>query len=564
MTPVAEGCLGIDTSAQVEVFPVPDVYFNPETDTVCSGDTIDIFLMSHVAGSGFSWSASANSPLVSGFSADTGNRIRQAIFNSGTTAATVTYIVMPFANSCTGIPDSITVFVKPRPEISFLPGTLSICSSTTITISISSQTPNTTFSWTAMGSSPDLTGYSNGTGSIISQTLVNNGVSEEQVSYAVTPEADGCPGTDSTYIVTVFPVADVLFTPSGQTICSGESSSINLGSHVTGTTFSWTSIGSSPNVSGYSAGTGWIIAQQLVNTGTYIESVTYTVFPSANNCPGNNDAVVVEISPPPVVSLFLCHDTITTTNARPILLRGGVPLHGTYSGAGISNGTLYPALAGAGTHLVTYSYTNAYGCQSQSTQTLTIAGPSLHSCGDTVIDIRDGQLYPTVQINTQCWLAKNLNYGLQTPSSNLQRDNCIPEKFCFNEFTSKCMQYGGLYQWDELMTYSDEEQVQGLCPPGWHIPSQAEWEVLFAYYVNNAFAASPLLYNGYSGYNAQLSGARFINLTWDFEEFATLIWSSTSHGPFKAWAHGMNKYDHGVSYYPAYRMNAFSVRCLKD
>jgi uncharacterized protein (TIGR02145 family) len=169
-----------------------------------------------------------------------------------------------------------------------------------------------------------------------------------------------------------------------------------------------------------------------------------------------------------------------------------------------------------------------------------------------------------VQIGAQCWLARNLNYGNFTLSPFLQRDNCIPEKFCLNEAASNCSQYGGLYQWDEMMGYSATEQIQGLCPPGWHIPSEPDWNILFTHYINNAFAASPLLYSGYSGFNALLAGTRFINRVWDFEGFATLIWSSTSHGPFKAWAHGMNDYDHGVSFYPAYRLNAFSVRCLRD
>ncbi|HTX88878.1 MAG TPA: hypothetical protein VMC08_07820, partial [Bacteroidales bacterium] len=69
---------------------------------------------------------------------------------------------------------------------------------------------------------------------------------------------------------------------------------------------------------------------------------------------------------------------------------------------------------------------------------------------------------------------------------------------------------------------------------------------------------------GYSNFNAYLYGARFINSVWSFDSFATLIWSSTRIGTYKAWAHGMNTYNPSVSFYPAYRNNAFSVRCLKD
>jgi len=113
------------------------------------------------------------------------------------------------------------------------------------------------------------------------------------------------------------------------------------------------------------------------------------------------------------------------------------------------------------------------------------------------------------------------------------------------------------------MSYQDAEALQGLCPPGWHIPSEADWNTLFANWTYNAFAGAPLKYSGYSGFNALLTGAGLFNKIWEFDAFATFFWSSTSHGQFKAWGHGMNEYDHSVSYYPSFRANAFSVRCMQ-
>ncbi|MCX6250662.1 MAG: hypothetical protein NTX61_07915 [Bacteroidetes bacterium] len=55
-----------------------------------------------------------------------------------------------------------------------------------------------------------------------------------------------------------------------------------------------------------------------------------------------------------------------------------------------------------------------------------------------------------------------------------------------------------------------------------------------------------------------------MNKSTDWNGFSTFFWSSTSHGPDKAWSHGMNGTDPSVSLYPAFRSNAFSVRCLKD
>jgi len=82
--------------------------------------------------------------------------------------------------------------------------------------------------------------------------------------------------------------------------------------------------------------------------------------------------------------------------------------------------------------------------------------------------------------------------------------------------------------------------------------------------MNSAFSGSALKYSGYSGFNALLSGARHINRSWDFQGFATFFWSSTALGNAKAWAHGINDYNPSVSLYPSLRVNAFSVRCLKD
>jgi uncharacterized protein (TIGR02145 family) len=161
-------------------------------------------------------------------------------------------------------------------------------------------------------------------------------------------------------------------------------------------------------------------------------------------------------------------------------------------------------------------------------------------------------------------MAANLDYGQQLSSSLTQRDNCLVEKYCYNDNPGNCVSSGGLYQWDELMKYDNSPAIQGLCPPGWHIPAENEWNTLFSFYISNGFAGSPLKSTGYSGFNAYLDGARFKNVNWNFLNFATFFWSSTSHGPYKAWVHGMNDYNPSVSFYPSSRSNAFQVRCIKD
>jgi uncharacterized protein (TIGR02145 family) len=266
----------------------------------------------------------------------------------------------------------------------------------------------------------------------------------------------------------------------------------------------------------------------------------------------------------PSVSLVPCWDPVTTTGAQPFRLKGGSPAGGTYSGTGVNAGSFYPGLAGPGNHPINFSYTNTWGCTNTTFQTITVLSPMGFACGSTLTDVRDNKQYPTVQIGTQCWMAANLDYGTPIPAASMQRDNCSPEKYCFNDNTANCSTMGGLYQWDELMTFDNASGTQGLCPPSWHIPSENDWNTVFAFFISSGFAGSPLKYDGYSGFNAFLWGVRFENATWSFGSFATMFWSSTIQGPLKAWAHGLNTYNPSVSFYPSSRSNAFPVRCIKD
>jgi uncharacterized protein (TIGR02145 family) len=368
----------------------------------------------------------------------------------------------------------------------------------------------------------------------------------------------------ASFTVTVNPVADVYFTPNGQSFCAGGTTSITIASHVAGAVFTWTATGSSPNVSGYGPGSGNLIAQTLTNSGSYTESVTYTVTLAANGCPGNGQSVVVNVNPYPPTSYTLCNDAITTTDAKAIILKGGIPNGGTYSGVGVNAGIFYPGLAGPGNHPITYNYINTWGCSLSASQNITVVNPVFFNCDNTLIDIRDNKQYPTVKLGTQCWMAANLNYGNTIGSVQMQRDNCVFEKYCYGDNAANCNNYGGLYQWDEMMQYDNTAADQGFCPPAWHVPTEGEWNTLFNFYISKGFAGSPLKYTGYSGFNAFLSGARVDNIKWSFSNFAVMYWTSSQETAEKAWAHGMNTYNPSVSTYPSSRAHAFNLRCIHD
>jgi len=69
-----------------------------------------------------------------------------------------------------------------------------------------------------------------------------------------------------------------------------------------------------------------------------------------------------------------------------------------------------------------------------------------------------------------------------------QSNNGIIEKYCYNNDSNYCDIYGGLYQWHEAMAYETASSTKGICPEGWHIPSQEEFEILATTVNNNANA----------------------------------------------------------------------------
>jgi len=297
-----------------------------------------------------------------------------------------------------------------------------------------------------------------------------------------------------------------------------------------------------------------------------IRCIITSNLPCVTNNPASSAKIIMSSLPAPVISFPYCFDSITIITATPFILKGGVPLGGTYSGPGVNSGTgiFTPSIAGVGTKTLSYSYTNVSSCTSIMTKNIIVQAASVFNCGNNLTDIRDNKVYPTVQIGSQCWIQKNLNYGIYMQGTIEHTDNCVNEKYCYSDNPANCTLYGGLYQWDELMKYTNVPGVQGLCPPGWHVPTQAEWLVLFNNSLTQGMAGKQLQDSIFNGFRAKESGVDYSNIVWKFQGFATIYWSSTSFGAIKALSHGMNLLNFGVSDYYSNRSNAFAVRCLKD
>jgi hypothetical protein len=247
-------------------------------------------------------------------------------------------------------------------------------------------------------------------------------------------------------------------------------------------------------VNGVNAGTNSSTYSYHPNTGDSVRCVITSNLSCVTNNPASSVDIIMSGTLAPQVSFTSCFDTVTTVNAKPIKLKGGIPLGGTYSGPGVNSltGIFTPSIAGTGTKTITYTYTNAALCSANKNLHIIVQPTAVFACGNTLTDIRDTKTYATVQIGTQCWMAANLNYGNVLISTQDQRDNCLFEKYCYNDNPASCTNLGALYQWDELMQYDNTPAIQGFCPPGWHIPSENDWNILFANYINNGFAGNPL------------------------------------------------------------------------
>jgi uncharacterized protein (TIGR02145 family) len=135
----------------------------------------------------------------------------------------------------------------------------------------------------------------------------------------------------------------------------------------------------------------------------------------------------------------------------------------------------------------------------------------------TFTDPRDSQVYPTVQIGDQCWMQKNMNY--QTGNS-----------WCYDNNSSNCNTYGRLYDWETALK---------VCPNGWHLPSDAEWQKLVDFLGGDA-AGGKMREPGTnhwkspnqgatnsSGFSALPGGYRYTNGDFGNLKFNANFWSAT-------------------------------------
>lgn len=171
-------------------------------------------------------------------------------------------------------------------------------------------------------------------------------------------------------------------------------------------------------------------------------------------------------------------------------------------------------------------------------------------CPDEFTDTRDGNKYKSIRLAGQCWMAENLNYR-----SDEYRT------YCYDGYTDFCDQFGALYPWHTVMAGKSKEGSQGVCPEGWHIPSDKEWQQLID---SSGYSGTELQIGGGSGFDIPMSGARYTNGKFLNRREYAYYWSSTSKDDKTAWNRYFPYKSVTADHFPTDKNHSFSVRCVKD
>ena len=276
----------------------------PASQTVCSGATITtIVLAGAPVGATYNWTRD-NTATVTGIASGGAGDIGGTLTNTTAAPVTVTFTITPtYFGTCTGTPYAATVVVNPAPDAVATPSSQSICTGSAITtIVLTGSVGSTVFNWTR-DNTATVTGIAASGSGDISGSLTNTTNAPVTVTFTITPTANSCPGIPVTATVVVNPTPDAVATPPSQSRCSGQAiAPIIMSGAVSGTTFNWTR-DNSPLIGGTIAasGSGNISGNLVNNTGAPV-TVTFTITPTANGCPGTPITATVTVNPLPTAS----------------------------------------------------------------------------------------------------------------------------------------------------------------------------------------------------------------------------------------------------------------------
>jgi len=269
---------------------------------------------------------------------------------------------------------------------------------------------------------------------------------------------------------------------------------------------------------------------------------------------------------------------VTSDGGENVTSRGicwGTSPNPTISGNHTSNGSGLGTFVSNVTGLTTNTlyYIRAYATNSVGTVYGEELGFTtlLNPCAGTPTVTYEGHVYNTVQIGTQCWLRENLNVGVKIDGNSNQTDNSVIEKWCYNNLESNCDAYGALYQWNEIMQYVNTPAAQGICPPGWHIPTNSEYATLEIYASSES---DKLRETGTAHWDSENGATNDFNFTavgaghrtsgFDLLKNILNLWTSDEQSVNEAWHYDLNNSVNPIISGYSLKESGFSVRCIKN
>jgi len=325
-------------------------------------------------------------------------------------------------------------------------------------------------------------------------------------------------------------------------------------------------------------------------------TLTWTI---TNTCGSTADQTDISFFATPTVA-NAGNDTVVLGGDLSVNLNTSTPLMGNglwtiLSGeGGIFEDATNPTTLFTGLSEVTYTLQWAIATVCDTSYDEVTVAFYTSQCGSQFTDVRDGQTYETVLIGNQCWMAENLNIGTRINGSSNQTNNITIEKYCYDNSDAQCNAYGGLYQWDEMMGYTSTPGVKGICPEGWHVPTDAQLTALTTYvssqpeylcnsntsYISKAMAATTnwdyssdtcvvgnnLSANNSTGFTALPGGYRITSGSFGYIGNSGLFWSSTEteFSTTDAYIRYMYSGNWAVTRTFLNKGNGMSVRCLRD
>lgn len=197
-----------------------------------------------------------------------------------------------------------------------------------------------------------------------------------------------------------------------------------------------------------------------------------------------------------------------------------------------------------------------------------------------ICDERDYHIYKFTTIGEQVWMAENLNYAYLEPTTTKDSSS-----FCYNNNPKECESRGRFYLWSAAIDSTAlevertcgnglncdfTENVRGVCPEGWHLPSKAEITALVSYDGNTVTSISPKLKakDTWATPGTDLYGFDYKNVGYwagsgSSNNFSA-IWSSDNNN--YSYGYGLFIYSNDASTNANYTSKSYglSVRCIKD